>query len=114
MRDVKIGVMEAWTQLKLMLFRSKTLVALLALTSLLISYLQPLADVAAEINQEINPVEPFLLLINSGGSFPSPFVYIYIFFPGLINSEKRMLRKASLGLCFYVLLFVFLFLSCLF
>ncbi|MBE5773475.1 MAG: hypothetical protein E7337_06035 [Clostridiales bacterium] len=85
MRDVKIGVMEAWTQLKLMLFRSKTLVALLALTSLLISYLQPLADVAAEINQEINPVEPFLLLINSGGSFPSPFFYIYIFFVALLG-----------------------------
>ena len=85
MRDLRSGMIEAMTELKLLLFRSKTLVTLLALTALLLSFLQPLANVVAEVHETVNPVEPFLLLVNSGDAFPSPFFYIYVFFVVLLS-----------------------------
>lgn len=85
MRDIRWGMIEAITEVKLLLFRGKTLVVLLAVAVLLLSFLQPLADVAAEARETVNPVEPFLLLINSGDAFPGPFFYIYVFFVVLLS-----------------------------
>lgn len=87
MHSLRGGIIEAKVQLRVLLFRWKTGVVILALTVILISYLQPLAAVTKELNVSINPFEPFLLLVNSGESFPSTFFYIYFFYIILLSDQ---------------------------
>lgn len=80
MHNLRCGLMEGMTELRLLMTKCKTIVLLIAVSTLVLGYVHPLGKLAKLTSVEFSIAEPFVLLMNSGSGFGSPHFFIYLFF----------------------------------
>lgn len=105
MRNLRCGLIEGLAELRILMAKSKTIVLLLALATVIMGYTHPLGAVAGLTEEGIGAAEPFILLMNTGYGFGSPHFFIYLFFsiilsdlPSFTNGFRyRMVRMSKVS-----------------
>jgi len=85
MRSVRYAFRDARTQMILSFRNSKTIILYIVAALWVIYCLQPIRTFSIETNELLNPLEPFVLLIASGDTFPSAFFYLFLFYVILLS-----------------------------
>jgi len=106
MYNLRCGMMEGWTEFRLLMKRGKTIFLLSVLAVMMWSFLYPVVVLEEYVGGGVSLFEPFIILVNStvstlGGSF----FYIYLIFVAIISDlpsfthgfRYRMVRMTRTG-----------------
>lgn len=85
MRSVRYAFRDLRTQMILSFRDSKTIILYIVAALWTVYCLQPIRTFSIEMNELMHPLEPFVLLIASGDTFPSSFFYLFLFFVILLS-----------------------------